>query len=134
MAAFKDFVGRGWAFPPKLSADERLPYIGGPVKVQQSIWIILSTAPGERQMLPDFGCGVHDLVFQANTAALHGMVCEKVKVALTRWEPRIDVLEVRVTSPDEERNRLDIDIDYRLRTNRAFYNLVYPLYLDEGAA
>ena len=57
---------------------------------------ILGTAPGERPMRPDFGCGIHDLVFQANTAALRGLVQQQVREALVRWEPRIDVLDVRV--------------------------------------
>ena len=91
------------------------------------------TAPGERQMLPDFGCGIHDLVFQPNTASLRGMVADKVRTALVRWEPRIDVLDVRVETPAEARNYLLIYIDYRIRTNNAFHNLVYPFFINEGA-
>jgi hypothetical protein len=129
----KDIIGRGWAFTVKPAADGRLHFIGGEEKIRQSIWIILGTAPGERQMLPEFGCGIHDLVFQANTAALRGMLVEKVRTALVRWEPRIDVLDVRVESAVEARNYLYINIDYRIRINNAFYNLVYPFFINEGA-
>jgi phage baseplate assembly protein W len=125
------FLGRGWRFPIRASQGTHA-LLEGEEKVRQSIWLVLATAPGERRMLPDFGCGIHDLVFQANTAALRGRVRENVVEALARYEPRIDVVEVQVESQPEEPNRLDIRVDYRLRTNNAFFNLVYPFYLTEG--
>lgn len=130
----RDFLGRGWSFPVRPTERGRLALLGGEEKIRQSLWLILSTAPGERQMRPDFGCGIHDLVFEANTAALRGMVQDKVREALTRWEPRIDVVDVRVETPPEARNYLLIDIDYRVRANNSLFNLVYPFFLDEGAA
>jgi phage baseplate assembly protein W len=129
----QDFLGRGWSFPVKPALGGRLAFVGGEEMIRQSIWIILSTAPGERQMRPEFGCGIHDLVFEPNTAALRGIVQAKVRDALTRWEPRIDVVEVRVETPPEARNHLLIRIDYRVRANNAFFNLVYPFFINEGA-
>jgi phage baseplate assembly protein W len=127
-----DFVGRGVAFPIRPGVDGRLAFAGGEDKIRQSIWLILGTAAGERQMRPDFGCGIHDLVFEANTARLRGVVEEKVREALTRWEPRIDVTGVRAETPPEERNYLLIHVDYRVRANNALNNLVYPFYINEG--
>ena len=129
----KDIVGRGWSFPVKPGPDGRIQFTGGGDKIRQSIWLILSTAPGERQMLPDFGCGIHDLVFQANTATLAAVVVGKVREALVRWEPRIDLLDVRVEIPPDARNYLLIRVDYRVRANNAFFNLVYPFFINEGA-
>ena len=128
-----DLIGRGWTFPVKPDALGHLAFTGIEEKIRQSIWIILSTAPGERQMRPDFGCGIHDLVFEANTAALRGLVQQRVLESLTRYEPRVDVTDVRVETPPEQRNYLLIKIDYRIRANNAFFNLVYPFFLNEGA-
>jgi phage baseplate assembly protein W len=127
-----ELIGRGWSFPVKPGSNGRLVFLDGPEKVRQGIWILLSTASGERQMMPDYGCGIHDLVFQANTSALRGLIESKVRDALIRWEPRIDVIEVRVETPPEARNFLLIRIDYRLRSNNSFYNLVYPYFINEG--
>jgi phage baseplate assembly protein W len=132
--SISNVIGKGWGFPPRPDPQGTLAYLGGAEKIRQSIWIILSTAPGERQMLPDFGCGVHDLVFEPNSAALRGSVQIKVRDALTRWEPRIDVLDVLATSPEGARNQLLIQVDYRVRANNSVYNLVYPFFLNEGAA
>jgi phage baseplate assembly protein W len=126
-------IGRGMGFPVKPSAGGTLPFVGGDDKIRQSIRIILETAPGERQMRYEFGCGIHDLVFQANTEALRGLVRERVQDALLRWEPRIDVLDVRVDSSPGVQNHLLIRIDYRVRSNNAFYNFVYPFFINEGA-
>ena len=130
----KDIIGRGWAFLVKPSADKHMHFIGGEEKIRQSIWIILSTAPGERQMRPEFGCGIHDLVFEPNSASLRGMVQIQVREALVRNEPRIDVLDVRVETQPDARNYLLIRIDYRVRTTNAFFNLVYPFFINEGAS
>lgn len=130
----QDLIGRGWPFPVGLVPGRLRAFQGGDGKIRQSIWLILATAPGERQMLPEFGCGIHDLVFEANTAALRGLVREQVRDALTRWEPRIDVVDVRVETPTPaQRNYLVILVDYRVRANNAFFNLVFPFFLDEGA-
>lgn len=132
-APSQDFLGQGWTFPLRPTPDGRLTWSRDDDKVRQSIWLILSTAVGERVMRPDFGCGLQELVFEANTSALRGRVQQEVKDALLRWEPRIDVLDVRVESDPTARNRLDIRVDYRVRELNAYQNLVYPFFLNEGA-
>ena len=101
--------------------------------VRQAILLLLTTKPGERLMRPDYGCDLHRLVFAPNDATTHGLAIHYVRQALQRWEPRIDVLEVQVQSLPEQRNLLNVRIDYRIRTNNSFYNLVYPFFLEEGA-
>jgi phage baseplate assembly protein W len=132
------YLGRGPAFPVAVSHDA-LPLHAGEDKIQESIWLILATAPGERVMRPDFGCGIHDLLFAANSAQTRALATQRVRDALTRWEPRIDVLSVDAAVPDDpgsgladQRNVLLITIDYRIRANNAVFNLVYPFYLTEG--
>ncbi len=120
-----DIIGRGWPFPVWRGTSRSLTFLGGEEKIRQSIQLILSTAPGERQMRPDFGCGIHDLVLAHNTVAVRGLVQQKVREALVRWEPRIDVLDIRVESPPGRRNYLEIRVDYRIRATNAPSNLVY---------
>ena len=112
--------------------DGRIAYAESEASIEQAVAIILGTAPGERVMRPEFGCGIWELVMEANTAQLHGRVQARVRDALVRWEPRIDVLDVRVEAPAEQKNVLLIRIDYRVRSNNAFFNLVYPFFLQEG--
>ncbi len=138
MADATAYLGQGPAFPVAVS-DGALPLHAGDQKIQESIWLILATAPGERVMRPDFGCGIHDLLFAANTAQTRALAVQRVQDALTRWEPRIDALSVTAGVPEDpgsglvdQRNVLLITIDYRIRANNAVFNLVYPFYLTEG--
>ena len=126
-----DFLGLGWNFPVRTDAGDQVALAPSPEEgIRQSIWVILSTAPGERMMRPDFGCGLADLVFGVNNAGTASAVAGAVREALSRWEPRIDVLDV-YAAPDPGRpNVLLIEIDYQIRSSNSRFNLVYPFYLD----
>jgi phage baseplate assembly protein W len=128
----RKFLGTGWKFPIKITPAGGFAYSNGEDSVREAIWIVLNTARGERQMLPRFGCGIHDLVFAPDSPATQGNIAHLVKDALTEWEPRIDVLDVNVSTNPGSENTLLIRVDYRVRSNNAFGNLVYPFYLAEG--
>lgn len=129
----REFLGNGWKFPLQVTAAGGLARARYEHRVEESVYLILSTAKGERVMLPDFGCGIHDLVFQPNTPGTIALVAQEVRRALVQWEPRIDVLELVVESPQGEPTLLLIRVGYRIRANNALANLVYPFYLREGA-
>jgi phage baseplate assembly protein W len=128
----KDFLGRGWKFPIRINSKGGLSYSRGEEDIEEAIWIILGTAKGERMMLPDFGCGIHDLVFAPLNPTTIGDIEYHVKDALIKWEPRIDVVNVRVEQEVEEPNKLLIRVDYRIRASNTYYNIVYPFYFIEG--
>jgi phage baseplate assembly protein W len=127
-----DFLGKGWGFPVQLDDTHRIAVSRGEESIREAIWIILATAPGERVMRPDFGCGLHHLVFAVNEAATLGQVQKDVREALVRWEPRIEVLDVD-TEVKGRGEVLLINIHYRVRSTNNFFNLVYPFYLAVGA-
>jgi phage baseplate assembly protein W len=127
----KAFLGVGWAFPVGLDTGEEVSLVKYEEDIRQSIWIILGTTQGERVMRPDFGAGLHALVFEPINSTTMALVRQRVQEALTLWEPRIDNVTVQVTAQPAQ-GRLMIDIHYRVRTTNTFYNLVYPFYLQEG--
>src|SRR5580704_5678329 len=90
-----DFLGRGWGFPVA-GRSGHIAVTEAEDSISQAIWIILATARGERMMRPDFGCGIHELVFAVNDITTRTRVSHDVREALIRWEPRIDVLDVSV--------------------------------------
>ena len=124
-----DFLGVGITFPMELNELGKVKMSRYEEAVRQSVWIILGTAPGERLMRPDFGCGIHNLVFAPNSAATIGKVVSEVTSALIEWEPRIDVLDVNAAPDDNQANLLLIQISYQVRTTNNRFNLVYPFTL-----
>ncbi len=130
----KAFLGVGWAFPPRLEADGRLTMAEHEDDIRQAIQIILSTNPGERVMRADFGAGLNTFVFEPVNTTTLALIKTRVEQSLVDWEPRIDVQDVNVTTDEDERNRVLIDVVYRVRATNSLHNLVYPFYLQEGAA
>ena len=130
-----NFLGVGWQFPvEKDTTKQRIAMAEYEESVRQSILIILSTAKGERVMRPDFGCDIYNLVFAPNNAATRGLAEAYVEEALLLWEPRIKVLDVMVRTGGENGEVLIINIEYMVRTTDNRFNLVFPFYLDRGAA
>jgi phage baseplate assembly protein W len=121
-------VGQGPAFPLRPGPDGRLAYTSGDALVRQSIEAILDTEPGERVMLPTFGCGLRRYLMQPNTTATRTSMQQEISGSLTRWEPRIQVTEVSVT-PGDDPALVWISIHYTHLADRRDDNLVYPFYL-----
>ena len=130
----KAFLGAGWSFPVCREADGRIALVAFEEDIAQSIKIILSTDRGERVMRPDFGAGLNSFVFAPVSQITMQLVKTRVEESLIDWEPRIDLLAVKVSTDPALPNRLLIDIGYRVRATNAVRNLVYPFYLREGEA
>jgi len=130
----KEFLGRGWAYPFMIEPDTgRLRSVAYEEDIKQAIHIILATAKGERVMRPDFGCGIHDLVFSAVDTALMAQIKRDVTDALRTFEARIDVLGVTVDQSPVLQGYLKVEIAYRVRTTNQPGNYVYPFYFKEAA-
>jgi phage baseplate assembly protein W len=128
----KAFLGVGWNFPVRINPDGRAALAEYEEDIRQAVLLILETATGERVMRPDFGAGLHALVFEPLNTTTMALVRHRLEEGLITWEPRIDVMEIHVTVGDRAAGRLDIEIRYRVRATNTFYNLVYPFYLQEG--
>ena len=124
-----EFVGRGWAFPLRTDATGRIGLVDGPQELEEAIRLILGTAPGERPMRPEFGCGIHDLIFATPDSSTAGRVAHEVRVSLLRWEPRIEVLGVEVGFEAMDQGALLIDIQYQAARSNDPRNLVFPFYV-----
>ncbi len=124
-----DFVGAGWSFPLRLTPRGGISLSRRDRGIEEAIRIILATAPGERPMRPEFGCAIHDFVFAPADATTAGLIAFEVRVALDRWEPRIDVHEVRVDFAGADEGTLHIQIGYRIRGSYDPRNLVFPFYV-----
>jgi len=129
-----DIVGRGWSFPPAIDSQGGLALTSERNEIDQAIRIIIMTVPGQRVMRPAFGCRIHELVFAPNNAATAAQAMRYVEDALGMWEPRILVTQVESYPDPDQRNRLLINVKYRVKATSDNRSLVYPFYLipEEG--
>lgn len=125
----KEFIGQGLAFPLQVNPRGELALVTGPTDIEQAIGIILGTIPGERVMRPQFGCRAWELVFAPNNAATQSLLITYVRQALEFWEPRIEVLDVSVSTDHEDESALLVEIQYEIKTTHDQRSIVYPFYI-----
>ena len=128
----KDFLGKGWKFPVKTDAHGKIAVSEYEEDIKEAIRIILTTSKGERIMRPDFGCGIHEYAFASMNMGTLLLIETTVREALTQWEPRIEVLNVKTDAERADEGKLLINIEYRVQATNTQFNLVYPFYLKEG--
>ena len=133
MAGTKDFLGRGFSFPPRVdAATGRFAMVEANEDIRQSVYIILMTRKGERMMLPEFGSRIHDYVFDLPDQAAENLIVTEVIDALTLWEPRIIDIEVTLDNSLIANGKVIFNVSYTVRDTNNPNNLVFPFYLYEG--
>lgn len=126
MSFGREYLGRGWAFPFGFDgATGGVAMSEAEENIRQCISVILSTRPGERQMLPQFGCRIHELLFAPNTRATSALVAHHVEEALLNWEPRIEV--TRVTAEPATNGAITVHVDYVIKATSQAATFSYAL-------
>jgi uncharacterized protein len=126
------FIGQGINFPMRTGYHGGLDIARGIDSIERSIHMILSTAPGERVMRPDFGCAIWDLLYEPINTATIGLMGEATREALGRWEPRIEVDDVDVEPDDSSVGAVRISVAYTVQATNDQRNLVFPFYAIPG--
>jgi len=133
MAENKSFLGSGWSFPPRfLDSTEGLELSHDDRDIAESIYILLSTTPGERVMNPGYGCNLHSMVFSSVTTSMKTRMEDLISTAILYYEPRINLVAINIDDKDQLEGKLEINIVYDIKGTNSRKNMVYPFYLTEG--
>lgn len=83
---------------------------------------LILTIPGERFNNPEFGCNIHNLVFDFNNSELQTDIRQVVEESVNRWMPYIllEELVFQPTDDDKDRYRAQMYVKYRLSENPNF--------------
>ncbi|MFH0783132.1 MAG: GPW/gp25 family protein [Pseudomonadota bacterium] len=129
------FLGSGWSFPPTFSlAEKGVEMTSDEEDIRKSLEILLSTSRGERILQPEYGCNLQELLFEPMSTTLKTYVAVLIEHSILHFEPRINLKSVRIEPAPPGEGRVDIVIDYAVRTTNSRYNLVYPFYLERSGA
>ncbi len=132
---------RGWQFLlPALDVPEesaglqigpagRVELVEEDAAVRQAILLLLSTAPGERVMRPDYGCSLRHLVFSPNDDTTAGLAIHYVRQALERWEPRIEIIKLDAGRAEGASERLNIELEYRVKVSQRAGRVTFDMDL-----
>lgn len=133
MSNEKEFLGRGWSFPPEFDrSGSSMEMTEGGEDIERSLEILLGTRKGERVLRPDYGCNLDEMVFESFNQSLKTYLADLVETAILYHEPRIEPLEINIDETFIYEGRLLIEIEYLVRATNSRFNKVFPFYLEEG--
>jgi phage baseplate assembly protein W len=122
-------LGRGVAFPPHIGSDGRWAWSEGEINIREAIQVIVMTEPGERLQLPDFGGGLGALLFEPNTTATCHAAGERIRAAVSDWEPRVTVSSVDVEPDPADSEAAVATVTYQLVATQATAAVALPIEL-----
>lgn len=127
------FLGRGWSFPPTFNRSRPgVEMLEQEADIASSLEILLSTLPGERLMLPQYGCNLTELVFESLNTRMKTLMADKVESAILYHEPRIDLESVQLDDSLDLEGVVLIEVVYRVKSTNSRFNFVFPYYKLEG--
>jgi phage baseplate assembly protein W len=128
-----DFLGHGWSFPPQFDKyGKRVKMVSAEEDIEESLRILLSTAPGERVMFPTYGCRLKTMIFETLSEVVIAEIQDAITRAVLFFEPRIELNDVIVGLDDLHEGLLHIQLEYTVRATNSRSNMVYPFYFLEG--
>jgi phage baseplate assembly protein W len=127
------FLGTGWSFPPEFSLRAGVRLVSADEDIRQSLHIVLATAPGERVMMPAFGAGIKQQLFDSIDETTITILKDSIGRAILFFEPRIKVEAIVADTALAQEGRLDFCIDYTVISTNTRHNIVFPYYCLEGS-
>ena len=129
----RDFLGRGWSFPPTFAGDRTaVAMLEEEADIASSLEILLSTTPGERVLQPFYGCNLSELLFETLDTRMKTLMADKVESAILYHEARITLESVNLDDSLELKGVVRIEVVYRVKSTNSRFNFVYPYYRLEG--
>ncbi len=129
----KSFLGTGWSFPPTFNeVANSIDMVSAERDIAESLFILLSTIPGERIMRPEYGCDLHSKVFARVDEGFKHDVVDLISTAISKFEPRVTLDTIDVDTSEVIDGIVYIHIFYEIITVNVRTNIVYPFYIIEG--
>lgn len=133
MKKHNSFLGRGWSFPPTFNKDAgSVDMVAEEEDIRQSLYLLLSTTPGERITNVKFGCDLNRVLFDPVNSGIDIIIKDMITHAILYYEPRISLRDIKIVKDRQLEGVVEISIDYIVRKINSRSNIVFPFYQLEG--
>lgn len=111
-----NFLGIGWKFPPSFNYHSNtVEMVSGLHDIRESLIILMRTRVGERIIEQQYGCDLMPLAFQQLDLNLETFMVNNIKQTIIEHEPRVEVIEVKLSIPDDGDGAIAIHISYNVK-------------------
>lgn len=129
----KSFLGTGWSFPPKFDYElDTLQMSSDEQDIRESLFILMSTTPGERPTNPDYGCDLMQFNFMPIDVTTEYLMRQAIKYAVRWFEPRVKLEEIDIDTASEIDGVIYLTLNYKIIKSNIRNNIVFPYYKVEG--
>ncbi|UTW62263.1 GPW/gp25 family protein [bacterium SCSIO 12741] len=129
----KSFLGTGWNFPPRFQkSTSSVEMVSYDQDIRQSLHVLLGTEPGERVMMPRFGCSLREMLFENIDTSLVQVIGDRIRYSVLHYEPRITLDSIEIDINEQLNGVVYIHLNYTIRRTNTRSNMVYPFYLREA--
>lgn len=95
----------------KVTPGGTIQVVTGSDVIKQSIKAIISTIPGERVRLPEFGSYVYAMLFEPMSPSTARAIARSIETAIERFEDRVTINQIDV-NPDYDNSTYHVQINY----------------------
>lgn len=98
-------------------------------QVKTNIINLLSTKQGERLMQPEFGSGLHALLFEQMTDDIEERVETVIEETVAKWLPYVNIEEIviDVSDTNRDRNRIEISLTFSVGQNPQLNEVTFTI-------
>lgn len=133
MKEIKSFLGTGWSFPPRFDEEtSALMMVSEEEDIRESLFLLLSTTPGERITNPKYGCDLRRFIFKPILPDIESSMKDVIRRSILFYEPRVTVDDIVIDSSSSRDGLVMIHLYYTVVSINIRTNMVYPFYLVEG--
>ena len=100
--------------------------------IRESLYILMSTNPGERITMQRYGCPLRRFVFKPIDNHLAYRLSEALRDAITKFESRVKVDNIEVDTSKDIDGIVYISVFYTIISTNIRNNIVFPFYKAEG--
>ena len=131
----KTFLGVGWSFPPSFNKESSdIKMVSDETDIKQSLEIYFNTKLGERIMRPEYGCVIHEHIFDKIDESILNILSFELTQNIGQIEPRIIIEKIQIKQSNLESGELQISIEYKIISSNVRDNIVFPFYINEGTS
>ena len=85
-------------------------------QIKSNIKNLLLTQKGERVLQPEFGSGLHEILFDFNNDDIEGKIEDAINAAFQQWLPYVTIADIVVEQTDalKDRNRVNLSLTFQV--------------------